>query len=217
MQHHGRRFPYEIQAAHRRRRLNTAILASIEKISKRSTDLPSILVQAVVTPAAKTTEGQIIEAVAFPWFEIVDLIQKDESAIYQLTWRKWEEIVAGAYKAQGFEVVLTPRSNDRGRDVIATKNDLGEIRFFDQVKAYKPGHLVTADDVRAMVGVLTLNPNVSKGVITTTSDFAPGVLTDQEIQRLVPYRLELKPKDKLLSWLSDVAKGAPQGKKADDA
>ena len=131
MQHHQRRFPYEIHAAHAHLRMaNAAILTSIKKISKRSTDLPSVLLQAVVTPSGKTTEGQIIEAVAFPWFEIVDLIQKDESVIYQLTWRKWEEMVAGAYSAQGFEVVLTPRSNDRGRDVIATKNDFGTIRFY---------------------------------------------------------------------------------------
>src|SRR5215475_10395170 len=40
---------------------------------------------------------------------------------------------------------------------------------------HKPGHLVTADEVRAMYGVLTLHQNVSKAVVTTSSRFAPGV------------------------------------------
>jgi hypothetical protein len=38
-------------------------------------------------------------------------------------------------KKAGFEeVILTPRSGDHGRDVIATKKALGTIRVIDQVK-----------------------------------------------------------------------------------
>ena len=95
-----------------------------------------------------------------------------------IDWRRWEEIIAGAYKQQGFDVELTSRSNDKGRDVIATSRGLGSVRFVDQVKAYRPGHVVTAEEVRAMVGVLALQPNVSKGLVTTTSSFAPGIMKD---------------------------------------
>jgi hypothetical protein len=136
---------------------------------------------------------------------IIDLLRRNPRVIYQLDWRKWEEIIAGAYKEQGFDVVLTPRSNDKGRDVIATSRGVGCIRYFDQVKAYGSGHLVTADDVRTKIGVLTLEGNVSKGIITTTLDFALGVLADKNIKRLMPYRLELKPRDALLEWLRTIA------------
>ena len=64
---------------------------------------------------------------------------------------------------------------------------------------------MTAEEVRAMVGVLTLEPNVSKGLVTTTSDFAPGIHQDPEIARLMPYRLELKGREALLEWLATVA------------
>ena len=116
------------------------------------------LLQAIVVPGEKTTEGQIIEAVTLPWFEIIALIQRDLSIIHQIDWRKWEEIIAGAYKAQGFDVILTPRSNDKGRDVIATRSDFGSIRYFDQVKAYGPGNVVTLDQVQSMCGVLSTSP-----------------------------------------------------------
>jgi len=168
-------------------------------------DAPSLLLQAVIVPGDKTTEGQLVEAVAFPWFEILELIRKSPETIHEIDWRKWEEIIAAAYKQQGFEVTLTPRSNDKGRDVIATRKDLGSIRIIDQVKAYSPRRVVTAEEVRAMVGVLTLEGNVSKGLVTTTSTFAPGVLQDPEIARLMPNRLELKGHDALLEWLTAIA------------
>ncbi|MBI2360629.1 MAG: restriction endonuclease [Deltaproteobacteria bacterium] len=70
-----------------------------------------------------------------------------------IDWRKLEEIIAGAYEREGWpEVVLTPRSGDRGRNVIATKPGIGSIRIIDQVKAYAPDHPVTADEVRAVLG-----------------------------------------------------------------
>ena len=202
-QHHHRshRFPYEIHAAQRRRRSLVPVLAAASK----SKTLPSLILQAVVIPGEKSEEGQIVRAVAIPWFEIVKVLTKDESAIYEIDWRKWEEIIAGAYIQQGFEVVLTPRSNDRGRDVIASRRGFGSVRIFDQVKAYKPGHLVTAHEIRAMLGVLEIEGNVSKGIVTTTSSFAPGVSTDAELQRFIPYRLELKAKDELLQWLLECA------------
>ena len=184
-----------------------AVLASIEQLQRNNALLgtPSILLQAVIIPGEKISEGELIESVALPWFDIIQLIQRSPETIYELDWRKWEEIIAGAYRNQDFEVILTPRSNDKGRDVIATSKTLGSIRFFDQVKRYAPGQVVTAEEVRAMLGVLTVDPNVSKGFITTTSSFAPGVLKDTEIARFIPYRLELRDRDALLDWLSSVA------------
>lgn len=57
-----------------------------------------------------------------------------------------------------------------------------------------------------MLGVITAHQNVSKGVITTTSEFAPRLLEDKAIAAHVPYRLELKPRDQLLAWLAGLKK-----------
>jgi hypothetical protein len=56
-----------------------------------------------------------------------------------------------------------------------------------------------------MVGVLSLQPNVSKGLVTTPSNFAPGVFKAPDIARFMPHRLELKAGDSLLEWLKQAA------------
>jgi restriction system protein len=150
-----------------------------------------LLLQTVIVPGRKTTEGQLIEAVAIPWFKIIRLLKNDPSLAYKIPPWKWEEIIAGAYKKAGFDkVILTRRSGDYGRDVIAMKKGLGSVRVIDQVKAYKPGHLVTAKDVRALMGVLQ-GDSASKGFLTTTSDFAPRLRDDPLIIPFIPSRLEL--------------------------
>jgi restriction system protein len=168
--------------------------------------VPGVLLQTIIIPGGRTKEGQLIEAVAWPWFDIIELMQKNPAIIYQLDGRQWEEIVAGAYKKAGFdEVTLTPRSGDYGRDVIAVKRGLGSVRIIDQVKAYKPGHLVTANDVRALWGVLQ-GDGASKGFLTTTSDFAPKLHIDPFIVPFMPSRLELINGKHLLQRLIELAK-----------
>lgn len=170
-------------------------------------DVSDITVQALLTFGKNTDEGQLVEAVRIPWFEILEIIARDSNEIYNIDPRKFEEIIAGAYEKAGYdEVILTPRSGDKGRDVVAVKHGIGSIRIFDQVKRYKISRPVTADDVRALAGVISMAPNVSKGIITTTSTFAPNLLDDPDIARWVPYRLELRPRDILLPWLESLRK-----------
>lgn len=165
----------------------------------------NLLLQAVIVPGEKIKEGCLIEAVSLPWFDIIELIRNDPSIVFQISPRKWEEIIAGAYKKAGFdEVILTPQSGDLGRDVIAVKKGIGKIRVIDQVKAYKPGHLVKANDVRALMGVLQ-SDGASKGFITTTSDFAPKIKEDPLILPYISSRLELINGENLLKRLTELA------------
>lgn len=167
---------------------------------------PEFVIQAaLVQPGAQVPDGRLVAGVAVAWFEIVRHLRRDPAFLYQIGWRQFEELIAGAYEREGWsEVILTPRSGDGGRDVIATKTGLGSIRILDQAKKYGPHHLVAADEVRSMLGVLTADHNVSKGLITTTSDFAPGVSTDQRLQAFMPYRLELKNGPQLIEWLTSL-------------
>src|SRR5262249_40416292 len=99
---------------------------------------PPIVVKALLEFGDETNEGGLVRAVSVAWFSVLNRISSDPSAIYDIDLRTWEELIAVAYARAGFdEFILTPRSGDRGRDVVATKRGVGSIRIFDQVKAYR--------------------------------------------------------------------------------
>ncbi|MEN8220363.1 MAG: restriction endonuclease [Pseudomonadota bacterium] len=57
--------------------------------------------------------------------ELISLIQKDNSYIYKILPRQFEEVIAELFRAQGFNVELTKRTRDGGKDIIATHNAMG--------------------------------------------------------------------------------------------
>ena len=156
-------------------------------------EFPVLVSRAVITPYEKNSEGELIRAVTVPLLAIIKKIMEDPTRLYGIDPRKLEEIIAAAYAQSGLfdEVTLTPRSGDRGKDLIAVKKGFGSVRIVESVKRYTPGHLVTAEEVDALIGVMNKQPQTSKGVISTTWEFAPKIMDDPDIARLVPTRLEL--------------------------
>ncbi len=170
------------------------------------TQKPTLIFNAIVSLDGSTADGNIISALTPAWREISRALLRDPAELLALSPRQWEELIAAWYDKAGFdEVVLTPRSADLGRDVIATKRGHFSVRIIDQVKAYRPGRLVTADDVRATLGVLTADQGATKAVITTTADFAPKVATDKLLRPFMPHRLQLVNGQELVTRLKDFA------------
>ena len=89
--------------------------------------------------------------------------------------------------------------------MIAVRNGIGCIKVIGSVKAYKKGHLVEYDDVRALLGVMSGERDVSKGIISTTSGFPPKIRIDPFISPFMPTRLELMDGETLRKWLGSLA------------
>jgi restriction system protein len=83
------------------------------------------------------------------------------------------------------------------------KKGFGSVRILDQVKAYRPNHLVTADDARALFGVVEMD-KAAKGFLTTTSDFASRILTDPLLAKVIPSRIGLVNGEKLRENLENL-------------
>jgi restriction system protein len=166
---------------------------------------PAALIGAnILSLGGPAAEGQLVVGAGLPWFELAERFKKDPTTLYQLHWRQLEEMVAGAFERAGWdEVILTPRSADKGRDVIATRTGIGSVRIITQVKKYAPNHVVSADEVRSVLGTLQLD-HASKAMITTSSRFAPGVAQDERLQPYLPYQLQLLDGEELCKWLGDL-------------
>jgi len=167
---------------------------------------PSVLLQTdVVTLGEKTEDGEIVKSVRRTWPEIVKQVQRRRDFLFEFTKvsRAFEMFLAATYRMDGFdEVILTPRSNDRGRDVIASKTGR---RILEQAKAYKATRLVSHNEVREMIGVIAMDDKPSSGAITTTSDFAPTVCTGDAYGKFIPDKLELRNGTQLRAWLVSLA------------
>lgn len=198
---------------------DNVIMSELENILREigSKSVPAITVSSIVTAdspvkkLSRVSQGILVAANAIVWNLVLKEISTRPESIYEIPPLVWEEIIAAAFDKAGFdEVILTPRSGDHGRDVIAVRKGVGSIKIINSVKAYKKGHLVGQDDVRALLGVLTGERDASKGMITTTSDFAPRILKDPFIAPFVPTRLELMNGEALRAWL--LALGESKGK-----
>jgi restriction system protein len=138
------------------------------------------------------------------------MILKDLTRMYEIDPRKWEEIVAATYHESGEfdEVTLTPRSCDLGRDVIAVKKGFGSVRIIESVKRRTPGlkHHVTAEEVQALLAAVLSDPQASKGIVSTTWEFAPKIKDNPYIAQYIPHRLELVNGTDLVERLKEYTK-----------
>jgi restriction system protein len=168
-----------------------------------------INVASIIVSGGKTAHGTLVKATAAVWRDIVARLGADWSVALQYTSRQWEEIIAGTFKRLGFdEVTLTPRSGDHGRDVIAVSAGFFSQKVIVSMKANAPGKLVSYDDVRALLGVMSGERDVTKGMLTTTSDFPPNIRKDPFIAPFLPTRLELVNGDGLRLLLRNLQPSA---------
>jgi len=185
---------------------DVAFLKEMERTIKTLTDDPrrtvDLSIGPVIIPERKSTEGVLMRSTSAVWGEVVKRLEKDWNEAFSIPDRIWEEIIAGAFVKDGYsEVVLTPRSGDFGRDVIARSRGVGCVKVIGSVKAYDRGNPVRQDDVRALLGVLHAEQDASKAILTTTSTFATRLRSDPFIKPDLPYRLELIDGDELQAWL----------------
>jgi restriction system protein len=168
-------------------------------------ELGSLVLQAIVIRGSRVPDGSLIEVIAPPWFAIFDQLRRDPNFMFQIPPDKFEELIAGAYDLAGYKTILTPRSGDLGRDVIATRSDGVTVRILDQAKRYGPGQVVGYDVIRAMLFVLDAD-HASKGFLTTTAAFPPNLMQDRLIAPRIGSRLELVPGNELVPRLEELSR-----------
>lgn len=84
-----------------------------------------------------------------------------------LDWRQFEDLVAAAYRLQGYTVLLTAAGADGGIDLILTR---GPERIFVQCKHWKAWQ-VGAPVIRELFGLVVAN-RASRGIVVTSGTFS---------------------------------------------
>ena len=141
-----------------------------------STDRMSQIEERLVG-VVSSEEFQRLQRVDFAPFRLLESVLKDPEAMRALSAREFEEFIASLVDRLGFkDVILTPKSRDRGRDVIATAyfQDIPVVCAFE-CKRYSKRRPVGPDIARALLGVISHDATrASKGILVTTSYFTPA-------------------------------------------
>lgn len=101
------------------------------------------------------------------------LAEHPEEIYRNLTPREFEEFMAQLYNKLGYNVELTPKTRDGGKDIILRKPDvLGDMVYYVECKRYKERNKIGLDVVQRLAGIIETD-KVNGGVIATTSYLSP--------------------------------------------
>jgi restriction system protein len=106
-----------------------------------------------------------------PLSEIRKFIAAKRDAVYGLSPRVFEELVASVFRDLGWSCRVTAYSGDGGIDVIVDGPDGTTAGV--QVRRYKKTRKIEAEQIRSLAGALILNGH-TRGAFVTTSSFRRG-------------------------------------------
>tara|TARA_Y100001951_G_C11285229_1_gene268230 strand:- start:95 stop:895 length:801 start_codon:yes stop_codon:yes gene_type:complete len=138
----------------------------------------------------------------FP-ISIIQKVISDPELMRKIPPRDFELFVGELIDKLGFsDVSVTPRSNDQGRDIIASKSINGvPVLFAFECKQYSPNRKIQIDTMRSLLGTISHGPTKANiGVLVTTSTFTKGAKNFYLSEAL----LDGKDFNDLVNWLKQV-------------
>lgn len=137
--------------------------------------------QSILQPLGLVASGQLhvspeIVTAGGNFVALLGSIVRNPADLLCMSPRKFEEFVAGVWEELGYEVELTVRTRDGGRDVIAVRRAEAHLRFLIECKRYSPENKVDVSLVRSLYGIVR-DENATKGILATTSSFTRGAKT----------------------------------------
>ena len=189
-----------------RARREADVYADVQTFSQEAAGIVADETESLLADAPEREEGAptarrlVLASTALVSRVIAELAERPEMR-YELDDRLFEEIVAEMFSRHGFEVELTQKSRDGGRDVIATKTDFtGRVKTLVECKRYAEDNPVTVQIVRQLHGVVTGTNGGTNGLVVSTSRFTKPALGFVEENS---NRLATTNGEQLIQWIRD--------------
>jgi restriction system protein len=149
--------------------------------------LPETQIVASVTPKIVSATDALIEE-----------LKKQPDSIYDLSSRKFEELLAELLSDMGWEVELTPATRDGGKDILAyLDTDVGKLLCLVEAKKYRHDRKIGVDLVRTLYGTM-FDHQANSAMLVTTSSFTSDA---HEFQRRHEYQLALRDYGHIVQWI----------------
>jgi restriction system protein len=146
------------------------------------------------------SEGQpLIKIVAFVDRALIERLRECPDELRYVDRRKFEEVVAEVFDGFGYEVELTKRTRDGGKDIIAIKRREVNLKYLIECKRPDPGNIVGVAAVRQLWGVKG-DEGASKAILVTTTGFSADAKAFVDRHT---WELEARDFEGLQEWLDD--------------
>lgn len=133
--------------------------------------------------------------------ELLIEVNKNPTILYNVTPRKFEELIAHIFSLHGFKVDLTKQTRDGGKDIIAIRSDLGiRSKFIIECKRYTSTNPVGVELVRALYGVQA-QEGANKSILATTSRFTPDAQKFAKTNNTTEWSMDLKDFNDIRMWV----------------
>lgn len=146
----------------------------------------------------KENGHSIIEVVSYFDRALIEKLQRFPDDLRVIDRRKFEELIAELWVGFGYEVELTQRTRDGGKDIIAIKRQEVDVRFLIECKRPDPGKPVSVSTVRELYGVIC-DDRASKAILVTTTYFSPDAKIFFERHQ---WELEPKAFEDIQIWIN---------------
>lgn len=131
--------------------------------------------------------------------KLVQYFLANPSYLQTMNHRDFEELIAEVFDGFGYQVELTKRTRDGGRDIVAIagRNQLVSSKYLVECKRYKASNKIGIQPVRSLFGVLH-DEGATKAILATTSSFTKDANDFIERNKWV---LEGRDFEGILQWL----------------
>ncbi|MEH1805426.1 restriction endonuclease [Nostoc sp.] len=118
-------------------------------------------------------------------------------------WRVFEEIVAEIFRKFGYEIELTKKTRDGGKDIIALRKNGSEIteRLLIECKHWQAK--IDVKSIRSLIGVAVTQNELPTGIILATTSTFTEDAKELKINFNISIELDLKDYDDILHWIGD--------------
>ena len=132
---------------------------------------------------------------------LMSQIAKTPEVLFQISPRKFEEVIAELFHKKGFHVELTRMTCDGGKDIIAVHEHFNiRTKYIIECKRYAQTNKVSLGLVQRLLGV-KISEAANKAILATTSTFTR---TARAFASNHLWDLDLKDYDDIVKWIRSV-------------
>lgn len=113
-------------------------------------------------------------------------------------WRIFEQFVAGQFKIKNFKVILTPRTNDGGKDIIIEKDG---IKTYIECKYWNSNKSIGREEIQKLAGA-TMMDGVKNALFITTSTYNENAIEAAKALNKNGFNINLWTTNDLLAFIN---------------